>query len=443
MSSTSTSPERIGADKIILGAVALVLIVALSFVFSQRQQSLRSSASGLDGLPVWLSSEGLDAQNFLGNWPVPAEEIGFLIVPLYDTDLDAEREAPRTEEDLIAQTDEYDLSWSPLWDKTDLVPTMVVLPKWRSGMRLTKLAHPALVVPGENVEELGQRLVSAGRFELSYAASPFSEYAYDAQDGERLGATLYAAQTFSSDRCRPLVGTEEAMIVGDCQRVKRDASDRILVVSDPDLLNNHGLTLGDNAFIIRDIVQTYAEGKRVLVDYSRINWLTTETGRSERERSWSDLLRFLDPPFTLIWFGAVAAFLLVLWRAGLRFGPPAPSLQGRGASKALAIAARARLMLLSGRAGAMVEDYLRARLASTASHIFGAAHAQSLSSPEAFLAYAKRRHPEHAGRLAEILNTIHSLPDEASARHAMDVIDTLDTILETITHDTRSAQHAR
>ncbi|MEL7459571.1 MAG: hypothetical protein AAFX45_07855 [Pseudomonadota bacterium] len=444
MSDAATEPRaKIGADKIILGAVALALLLAVALVFSQRQQALRSSASGLDGLRVWLSSEGIDAQNFLGGWPVPAEDVGLLVIPLYDTAPGQERVPPKTKEELVFQQDEYDLSWSPIWDKADMVPTVVVLPKWRSGMRLTKLAHPALVSPGEDIQRLGRTIVAGADFNFAYARTPFSEFTYAGADGQRLGAILYAAQTFSSSQCRPLVGSREAMVIGDCRRRAGDSASRVILVSDPDLVNNHGLTLGDNAFIVRDLVKVFANDKRVLVDYSRINWLTTGNERSDRERTWADLWRFFSPPFTLIWCGGLLVFALVLWRAGLRFGPAAAGLSRQGASKTMAIAARARLMLMSGRAGALAEDYMRARLATTASTIFGTAHARGFSSPESFLNYTRRRHPDHAPALTEALNTIQSLPPAATARHAMDVIDTLDTILETIAHDTRSAQRAR
>lgn len=443
MSDATADPKpKIGADKIILGVVALVLVIALTLVFSQRQQALRSSASGLDGLRVWLSSEGVDAQNFLGGWPVLTEEVGLLVIPLYDTALGRDRDPPRTKEELVFQQDEYDLTWSPIWEKADMVPTVVVLPKWRSGMRLTKLAHPALVSSGEDIQRLGRTIVAGADFNFAYARTPFSEFTYVGADGQRRGAILYAAQTFSSSQCRPLVGSIEAMIVGDCKTRAGDGSARIILISDPDLVNNHGLTLGDNAFIVRDLVKVFAGDKRVLLDYSRRNWLTTGNERSERERTWADLWRFFSPPFTLIWLGGVLVFALVLWRAGLRFGPSAPGLRRMGASKTMAIAARARLMLMSGRAGALAEDYMRARLATTASTIFGTAHARGFSTPESFLNYTRRRHPDHAPALTEALNTIQSLPAAATARHAMDVIDTLDTILETITHDTRSAQRA-
>lgn len=444
MSDPDSAPRaKIGADKIILAVVAFVLLIALTLVFSQRQQALRASASGLDGLRIWLSSEGLDAQNFLGGWPVLADEVGLLVIPFYDTNLNASRTAPTTKEELVFQDDEYDLTWSPIWDKVDMAQTVIVLPKWRSGMRLTKLAHPALVSPGEDVQRLGRTIVAGADFNFAYARTPFSEFTYVGGDGQRLGAVLYGAQTFSSSQCRPLVGSRAAMVVGDCQRRADDESARVILISDPDLVNNHGLALGDNAFIIRDIIRAYAGEKRVLVDYSRRNWLTTGNERSDRERTWADLLRFFSPPFTLIWSGGILVFALVLWRAGLRFGPAAPGPKRQGASKTMAIAARARLMLMSGRAGALVGDYMRARLATTASELFGAAHARGISAPESFLAYTERRHPDHAPALTEALNTIQSLPASASPRHAMDVIDTLDTILETITDETRRAQRAR
>lgn len=435
MSDSSGQPaQKIGADKILLGIVGLAMIIAIFFVSSQRQPALRSSPVGLDGLRVWLTAEGLDAQNFTGGWPILAEEVGLLVVPLYDTELDERSEPPRTQEELILQQVEYDLTSEPIRSKTEMAPTLIVLPKWRTGMRLTRLAHPVLISPRAEVEALGETLV-AGEFALSYGRDPFIEIPYREQD-----ALLYAAQTFVAPECRPILGDARAMVLGDCPLANGDDGARIYVLSDPDLVNNHGLALGDNAFLVRDIFKSLSNEGRIIVDYSRRNWLTTDAGQSTRERTWSDLLRFFSPPFTMIWVGIALVFGLVLWRAGLRFGPEAPIPQTGGASKTMAIAARARLMLLTGRAGALVKEYMRARLATAAAQIFGNALAPQFSGPEAFVAYTRRRHPEHAGPLAAKLNEIQDLPAAASSRHAMSKIHDLDKILEHITDDTRGVK---
>ncbi len=433
--------QGIGGKTILLGIVAITILAATVYAISQRKPELRNSPVGLDGVRIWLSAQGNDAQSFFGGWPLVAEEIGLLIVPIYDTALDEERIPPATKEALIGQQDEYDLDLWTIQSKMERVPALIVLPKWRSGMRLTRIAHPILRADTQRIARLGDDLIGGDGFEIKNATRPFLELGYVSPEGARRRATIYAAQLFTAPGCRPIIGDEDAMILGECPIAETGDQRTAYVLSDPDLLNNHGLTLGDNAFIIRDVVADIARPGRILVDYSESNWLVSDAQRSMRERSWSDLLRFFSPPFTLIWVGLAIAFALLLWRAGVRFGPLAPA-PGMGASKTMAIAARARLMLLSGRDGALAEDYMRARLAATATQLFGHAHARQLAHPDAFLAYTKRRHPRLARPLAERLNTIEALPAGATERHALAAINDLDDVLEQITDDTGGTKRA-
>lgn len=435
-------PQKIGANTILLSLVALIVIAAFGYVLSQRKPELRTSPVGMDGLRIWLTSEGQDAQSFLGGWPLVADEIGLLIVPIYDTALEEDRTPPTTKEELISQQDEYDLDLRTVQAKARRVPTLVVLPKWRSGMRLTRIAHPILRADTRRIARLGDDLINGNGFEIKNARRPFLRLGYDGPDGARRNATIYAAQLFSAPQCRPIIGDEDGMILGECPLAVTDEQRTAFVLSDPDLLNNHGLTLGDNAFIARDVVDDIARPGRIIVDYSSSNWLVSGAEASTRERTWADLLRFFSPPFTLIWVGVAIAFALLLWRSGVRFGPLLPAPAIGGASKTMAIAARARLMLLSGRDGALARDYMRARLAATASQLFGHAHARQLAGPDAFLAYTKRRHPALSSKLAESLNAIESLPAAATSRHALATLNDLDDVLEQITNDTRGTKRA-
>ena len=431
------------AEWVVLGVAVILIIGAVFYVLSNRQQALRTSPVGLDGLSFWLASEGHSAQTFTGGWPLDEEDIGLLIVPLYDTQLGVARTLPATEDDLILQQDEVDLASGPILDKADRVTTMVVLPKWRSGMRLTGFAHPSLLVqPGRVTRSL--RMLIAGRgARVIQNGGAFIGFDYTAGDGTTLGAVTYAPQTFWSPRCKPILGSIDAMILGECTLTARRAGRRVLILSDPDLINNNGLRLGDNAAIISDLVGQMAGGRQVIIDYSRRSWFAARDQRDERERSWSDLLRFFAPPFTLVWAGLVIALALILWRAALRFGPLRTSPGAGSASKMMAIAARARLMRLTNQDGALVHDYGKARLAATAAALFGPANARQYASAETFLAYARRRHPKLAHRLAQILNTLRSMPSGASAPQAMGAVRDLESLLEQITHDTRGIERPR
>ncbi len=73
-----------------------------------------------------------------------------------------------------------------------------MLPKWRSGMRLTGLAHPALLLEDGRLETmLNQITGGARRHGVTYGRQIFSDFTYKAADGTDLTARLYAAQLFS------------------------------------------------------------------------------------------------------------------------------------------------------------------------------------------------------------------------------------------------------
>ncbi|MEM7438872.1 MAG: hypothetical protein AAF393_04680 [Pseudomonadota bacterium] len=442
MTDTTTpgdAPRRIGPERIIIGVLVVLVIGAMVYMSSQRQQALRSSPAGLDGLRTWLVTEGLSAQNFTGGWPLDEDEIGLNILPLYDTQLNNPRTAPTTQKELILQQDEYDLSSAQIVTKARRVKTLLVLPKWRSGMRLTGLAHPFLLVDQARVKTGLGMFLEDGPVQLIYARQPFTEFAY----GDDLNAVVYASQMFSAPGCTPILGHTDAMILGECKLVGSDGEQTILILSDPDLINNHGLRLGDNAFIVRDFVRDIADDQQVIIDYSRRSWLTSGREREQRDRTWSDLARFFSPPFTLMWVGLALALLATLWRSAARFGPVAGSKTGLSASKMMAVGARAQLMRLTNQDGALVDEYAKARLATTANTLFGPAHGRRFASAEAFLGYTKRRHPNRAPRLTQVLNNIAAMPPGAPTAQAMAAVTDLEDILEQITDDTRGIKRPR
>ncbi|TYC53671.1 hypothetical protein FMN50_14595 [Rhodobacterales bacterium] len=426
-----------GFDALLIAGICLIVIGAGWYLLSQRQQSLRQSPSGLDGLQIWLQSNGVSAQSFTGGWLMDETAIGLMIIPLYDTALDQESQYPASKEELLLQQDEYDLSLDPITEKSGRVPSLVVLPKWRSGMRLTGLAHPYLRAERARLTETLRKITGNDEAALQYASVPFTEFRYQAEDDGALYANIYAAQTFTAEGCEPVLGTREAMLLGECPTISQDGDlSETLVLSDPDLLNNHGLRLGDNARIILDLVRRNAGEKNVVIDYSRSTWLRDPVSAPTRERTWGDLLRFFSPPFLTLWAGAAILLIMSLWRAALRYGPIVSDLAATGSGKLTAVRARARLMRLSGQDGDLIREYSAARIAASANTLFGPAHAGHYSGESEFLKYAERRHPEVAGRLRAVLSDIAALPAHLPAAAAARHVDELEQVLEIIIHDT-------
>ncbi|MEM6620446.1 MAG: hypothetical protein AAF631_14275, partial [Pseudomonadota bacterium] len=155
------------------------------------------------------------------------------------------------------------------------------------------------------------------------------------------------------------------------------------------------------------------------------------------ERTWSDLLRFFEYPFSILWVGAALAFGLAVWRGGLRFGPLPAVPTGPGSGGQLAIAAQARLLRLTGQDGAILSDYAAARLAAVANARFGPAAARAGGGAEtAIVRHLRRKDPPTGAALEDALERIRALPPAIPATEAIAHVDAFEKILEKIDHDT-------
>ncbi|TYC70089.1 hypothetical protein FMN63_09280 [Stappia sp. BW2] len=438
-STANTKAKGPSLEAAVIAVICVAVLLAGWYILSQRQQGLRRSPAGLDGLQVWLVKNGASAQNFAGGWLMDQTSVGLLVVPLYDTLPETDRSTPGTKEELLQQQDEYDLETAVIAAKAERVPTLLVLPKWRSGMRLTGLAHPALKVEANRLQTIVDKITGTRGTKIGASDRPFTDFRYRSQTGETLRAEIYAAQTFANESCRPIVGDTDAMLLADCPLADPEddtaEQERILVLSDPDLINNHGLRLGENAGIALDVLTEKAGTRNIVIDYSRYSWLRDPVSEPRRERTWDDLLRFFGSPFRALWLGAALLLGLALWRGLIRYGPIRDEEAGPGNGKDLAVLARARLMRLSGQDGALVREYATARISATASALFGPAHARHYAGEDAFLTFTERRHPALAPRLRAILADIRKLPARLPATEAIQHIDQLEQVLEQITHD--------
>lgn len=431
-----SAENAISREAILVGVVIVITLLGLLFLSSQRQQVLRQSPSGLDGLAIWLNAQDQNTQGFSGGWRIDTKTLGLNIIPLYDSDLGAVRAAPKSQEELLFQRDENDRVLNVVRQKISAVKTLIVLPKWRSGMRLTGIAHPALLIDQNDTGRLLQDLLGQRAGEIRHVPRPFSDFDYEGADGVRFVARLYVAQVFMGAGCDPIIGTENAMVLAECPIGVPGDNRTVIILSDPDLINNHGLRLGDNAEIARDFLTSHANGKQILIDYSRENWLWKQAENEVRERTWADLLQFFSYPFSVIWAGSFGVMGLVLWRAGVRFGPISGSAQSLSASKLQMIRARSRLLRLTDEDGALLREYTRARLATTATQVFGNTYAHRLGGKTILMRRLDQRDPKLAQNLRALLATINALPSSIPAREAIAYVDKLEQILEQITDDT-------
>ncbi|MEM6972963.1 MAG: hypothetical protein AAF577_09160 [Pseudomonadota bacterium] len=424
---------------IIVGVILVVALLALVFLNTTERQ-VRRSPIGFDGLAVWLRDQDQAAVTQSGLTRVDPTEVGLRILPLFDAVLDADRESASTEEEMLYRLSDVDMQTRIVREKIDRLPTLVVLHKWRTGMRLTRIAHPVLFGSARHqTRVLADIAPGLGRVKLlPQLFTPF-RLAPDARiDDEPEGiAELYLPQVISgADACRPIIGTADAMILGRCVTGDKRADETVRhfwLLSDPDLLNNHGLTLGDNAVLASRLMAHMAGDGLTVVDYTDYVWAVGP--RPRREREWSDLLRFFEWPFTILWLGFGVVTALLLWRASVRDAAPLPAGdQGPGATKTVSIDAQARLMRLSGADGALLEAYVSQRLGMLADELIGPRRSGT-DALRTIFGVLERRGVGTAGAFKTAVVGARSLSSNAPAAQVVDHLDRFETALEQVMHE--------
>lgn len=421
-------------DWLLLAALVAAVAALLWWAGRGGERPLRQSPIGFDGLVAWLVEGGLDARGFRGGALLERDRVGLRVLPLYDGNVDHWRASPESAGELIREPDQVDIRRQVVDTKIRVLPTLVVLPKWRTGVALTGVAHPELLRdPADNPLDRRQ-LPGGGAGSVVVPAGGFRAFRVMSGPARGLRAQLYQAQVVRGSPCEPIIGDGDAMLLGRC----RDGETAYWLLADPDLLNNHGLRLGDNALIARRLLGGLAAGRPVLVDYSTSVWTRDDrpAGGLENRRSWSDLGRFFAPPFAWLWTGFAVLAALVLWRASLRYGPPlVPGDGGPGAAKAVGIAAKARLLRLTGRDDALLRAHVGSRLQALAAELLGPRRPEGGESLEQVCRLLRRRDPELARHLHDAAAEAATLPAGAATAEAVRRLDRFETAIERVLHD--------
>ncbi len=343
-----------------------LLVVGLAFafyLFGDRERPLERSAMGHQGLIAWLQSEGIETR-YAAPFPVVDPDIGLRILPVQDTDLTQVFERPETREDYLATGTERDISRGVFETKLQRLPTLVILPKWTRAVRHSGYAHESLLLP---TDQAADAVADVFRGDLLRPRQPVTRIRVDG--GKTI--VLYAAQLFPdtlASRCTPVISGAGGHLLIRCSQTDGPP---FHVLSDPDLMNTHGLMLGDNALVAKDIVARLADDAPVIVDTTDAVFVM-EQRAPPRKRQWSDLMRFFAYPFSLLWFGLGALFGLALWRAWRRFGPPRIVFDDTIlASRGVSLAAKARLLRRTGHDRRLIEVHVTARLAEIADLVLG------------------------------------------------------------------------
>jgi hypothetical protein len=147
----------------------------------------------------------------------------------------------------------------------------------------------------------------------------------------------------------PLVASDKGILLGE----KRDGDKRLLVLADPDPIENHGLGKGDNAAFVAALIARLAEkGGRIFIDESIHGF-----GKSApKETTPLDLLSQF--PYSLAPLQILLSIGVLLAATIARFGAPERAPVDLRAGKLDLIANTARLLDFGRHRGATLRRYL-------------------------------------------------------------------------------------
>ncbi|MGE3583134.1 MAG: hypothetical protein AB7J28_17175, partial [Hyphomonadaceae bacterium] len=335
-------------------------------------QALSRSGVGFAGLARLLESGGARVMISRGDDPDARAQAGLLILTPPPGAIDDE-------------------TWSE--QSAGRRPTLVVLPKWRvaGDPRRAGYALNAGLLPDAAVANLGSWMGEIIIERREHPTRPVLEPGQRGPDFEplRLGATA-SFQTFYSRTLIPWIVDEQGRTV-----LANVPDTEIYVLSDPDLLNNHGLAEFAPARAAMEHIDTlgYREGP-ILFDVS-LNGFA---------RARKALRHALEPPFLAATLCLLAAALLAGWQAIIRFGAPLRKQRAFAYGKEALADNSAGLIRLAGAEHRLGVDYAR---------VMRDEAARALAAPRALKDAELAAYLDRLGRQAKLDTSLTTLTDLA------------------------------
>ncbi|UQZ90188.1 hypothetical protein C4J81_13650 [Deltaproteobacteria bacterium Smac51] len=235
---------------------------------------------------------------------------------------------------------------------------LLVLPKWRGFQDEDRPAWIGEVMPVANLNPQQTLALVAGQSWVIRKEWP-KEW-----EGNELpfkpSGSGGLVQLIRSKELRPVVGTEEAMLVGEM----REGRNRIWVLSDPDVMSNHGLGRGRNAAFMVTLLDALAAtdgggGAEAPIVFD-------ETVHGFQAAQWSPMKLLFRFPFAVVTALVCAAALMMVLAGTGRFGVARRSKRALDFGKAGLIANGARLLDYAGHHEVILRGFIRLTVRSAA-----------------------------------------------------------------------------
>ncbi len=215
---------------------------------------------------------------------------------------------------------------------------LLVLPKWQGEQdeeHPDQVTSVALIEP----EQVLDALVLLDQQATLYRPQTLGQ----THSSEAISAlpTLAAPQLLRSSNIDAILSVGDGILFG------KVTGEDIWILSDPDILNNHGLDNGQNALLASQIIDEARGGRTVVID-------ETLHGFLRKPDMWRALF---EMPFVLVTIQVFLCVLLLIWGGTARFGKALIKAPSIGQGTAFLIGNTARLMRLGGHSGLALSRY--------------------------------------------------------------------------------------
>jgi hypothetical protein len=173
---------------------------------------------------------------------------------------------------------------------------------------------------------------------------------------------------------RPLIASDAGMLVGELIERNR----RVLVLSDPDVIANHGLARVGNAALAVALIKRLRGASGTVVFDETIHGYT-----APGENPFTLFFRF---PFVIATVQGLIAVALLLWATLARFGAPQSAPPPLSAGRAGLLQNMAKLIEFTGHQQVMVRRYVE----ETIRHVGRQLHAPRVLAGDTLVAWLKR-----------------------------------------------------
>jgi len=335
MSQTGFMSGRLALVLVFISALSLLgLMLLFAYAPDLRSDSsngadtISRSAIGFAGLKVLLSLSG-----------VPSElDRGAL-------------SRPNTKPSLVILTPEAGTSAGDIGEYEFIAPTLIILPKWLVTPQISRedWVNKFGALPATQVTSM-LRQIAPG---VTLAMRPGSAKNVEIILGPTAPPGLSSFTLPHVEELRSIGGAKSLLIArnyGPILAMARHGGPPVYILSDPDLMNDHGLSDEATARAALMIIAALRSGDGPVRFDVTLNGL----GRDP------SLLRALfQTPLVGATICSLLAALLIGWHAASRFGAPAETARVFARGKRMLAANTADLLRMMGREGAMAARYVQ------------------------------------------------------------------------------------